>query len=191
MSPGMRWPQTCTAPHVALLGSLTASNSRVRNASSSFSLDASCCRCSALCSASRFRLVTLADAADALASLSRCFYTDSRALRLFTSFTCVCCGSQSHETYTSRTCPHEQRAVRCTPVTCATPPYTRSESAGKFYPAAAQAAAAAAATEAPMHLLQSRLKGSPASPATHACACLLYTSPSPRDRTRSRMPSSA
>ena len=24
-----------------------------------------------------------------------------------------------------------------------------------------------------------------------ACACLLYTSPSPRDRTRSRMPSSA
>ena len=27
--------------------------------------------------------------------------------------------------------------------------------------------------------------------ATHAWACLLYTSPSPRDRTRSRMPSSA
>ena len=26
---------------------------------------------------------------------------------------------------------------------------------------------------------------------THACTCLLYTSPSPRDRTRSRMPSSA
>ena len=25
----------------------------------------------------------------------------------------------------------------------------------------------------------------------HACICLLYTSPSPRDRTRSRMPSSA
>ena len=25
----------------------------------------------------------------------------------------------------------------------------------------------------------------------HACSCLLYTSPSPRDRTRSRMPSSA
>ena len=25
----------------------------------------------------------------------------------------------------------------------------------------------------------------------HLCACLLYTSPSPRDRTRSRMPSSA
>ena len=25
----------------------------------------------------------------------------------------------------------------------------------------------------------------------HACGCLLYTSPSPRDRTRSRMPSSA
>ena len=26
---------------------------------------------------------------------------------------------------------------------------------------------------------------------TGTCACLLYTSPSPRDRTRSRMPSSA
>ena len=26
---------------------------------------------------------------------------------------------------------------------------------------------------------------------THVNACLLYTSPSPRDRTRSRMPSSA
>ena len=26
---------------------------------------------------------------------------------------------------------------------------------------------------------------------TNPCACLLYTSPSPRDRTRSRMPSSA
>ena len=26
---------------------------------------------------------------------------------------------------------------------------------------------------------------------THAMPCLLYTSPSPRDRTRSRMPSSA
>ena len=25
----------------------------------------------------------------------------------------------------------------------------------------------------------------------HTCVCLLYTSPSPRDRTRSRMPSSA
>ena len=25
----------------------------------------------------------------------------------------------------------------------------------------------------------------------HLCGCLLYTSPSPRDRTRSRMPSSA
>ena len=25
----------------------------------------------------------------------------------------------------------------------------------------------------------------------HSCTCLLYTSPSPRDRTRSRMPSSA
>ena len=28
-------------------------------------------------------------------------------------------------------------------------------------------------------------------PAAYAVACLLYTSPSPRDRTRSRMPSSA
>ena len=27
--------------------------------------------------------------------------------------------------------------------------------------------------------------------APHSCTCLLYTSPSPRDRTRSRMPSSA
>ena len=28
-------------------------------------------------------------------------------------------------------------------------------------------------------------------PAAQVCDCLLYTSPSPRDRTRSRMPSSA
>ena len=43
--------------------------------------------------------------------------------------------------------------------------------------------------------LESRLSAQPVLPELEAveltCACLLYTSPSPRDRTRSRMPSSA
>ena len=35
------------------------------------------------------------------------------------------------------------------------------------------------------------IHGGPFANIAHGCNCLLYTSPSPRDRTRSRMPSSA
>ena len=35
------------------------------------------------------------------------------------------------------------------------------------------------------------VSGDPINPYNHHCTCLLYTSPSPRDRQKSRMPSSA
>ena len=41
------------------------------------------------------------------------------------------------------------------------------------------------------HLLLALLDNPSAAEVLRACSCLLYTSPSPRDRTRSRMPSSA
>ena len=47
------------------------------------------------------------------------------------------------------------------------------------------------ATKEQVQHMVTRLLGLPSAPGEDASDCLLYTSPSPRDRTRSRMPSSA
>ena len=72
----------------------------------------------------------------------------------------------------------------------------RSSAASDVYKRQVQAAAAAVAPQAVgavgdvLQLLQDEV-GHEQSVADEAGACLLYTSPSPRDRTRSRIPSSS